>query len=124
MTRIPLPAYALAEALQRRGQSDFAQALTQALSGLPSNALPLIQTMQHGSMPVAGSIRPVIYRIEDRGNRIDVSLGLFFRSVEAGCACEGDPTVPTEHEECADLRLCINARTGCAWFDVPPEESP
>jgi len=124
MRGAPLPASALAKALQRRGQPDFAQALAQALSGLPSDALPLIQTMQHGSMPVAGSVRPVIYRIADRGNRIDVSLGLFFRSVEAGCACEGDPTVPAEHEECASLRLCIDTRTDRAWFEVPPEERP
>lgn len=118
--RFTLPDGSFSAALKQRGSVGFATAVQHTLRRLE---LPLASLMQHGSRPLMQSVEAVIHAVRDKPHRIRVRISLFFESVDAGCACENDPTPMVEYHECADLMLSIEPASGRAWLEEVGEEA-
>ncbi len=104
-TPIPLKHFASTMAADAQAQR---KALQRDLNAIDSGLLPLAQAMQHGSMPVSGSHRALVHAVQSDGQRITARGMLLFHSVEAGCACENDPTPMNELQEQADFVITLD----------------
>jgi len=104
-TPVPLKHFASTMAADAQAQR---KALQRDLNALDSGLLPLAQAMQYGSMPVPGSHCALVHAVQSDGQRITARGVLLFRSVEAGCACENDPTPMNEIQEQADFILTLD----------------
>ncbi len=112
MQILRFPAEAFVASLAAADKPGFSERMRDDIAALPEDCLPLAAAMAHGSMPVAGSVRPVIYAVEIDAEVIRVHVSLFYHSIEAGCACENDPTPINDLQECADCTLELRPAEG------------
>ncbi len=95
----------------------FAETLQAELAEADPAALALERLLHHGSHVVAPP-GFMILGSEADDTRLRVRLGVFLRSVLAGCACADDPTPLDTREEYGELLLLIDrrdARTEVRW---------
>ena len=48
---------------------------------------------------------------------VRIRFGLFFQSIDAGCACEDDPTPINDINEYAELELILDMAGHRAWLE-------
>ena len=112
--KMPVDPAPILAALKQRDAPGFHHALKRAIRSLP---LPLSALMQHGSRPRDSSPEPVILAVEDMGGMVRIRFGLFFQSIDAGCACEDDPTPINDINEYAELALILDMAGHRAWLE-------
>lgn len=68
--------------------------------------------MTAGSVPLAGSVEAIILSCSESDQSLRVKTGIFFKSVDAGCACSGDPAPENENNEYCEVLLDISKHSG------------
>lgn len=108
----------LESALLVWGRPEFEATLTRELMQLGIADLPLQAGLTSGSQAIDRPISVIIKRVEDAGPVIRVLVGIFFKSVIAGCSCADDPTPQNELDEFCELRLDIDKMTAVATITL------
>ncbi|MDD2928451.1 MAG: hypothetical protein PHP05_05040 [Sideroxydans sp.] len=101
----------LEAALASWGRPEFAAELERELEHKGASVLPLQRAMALGSHVVDGQISVMVKRSEEYRAHLSVCVGVFFKSVIAGCSCADDPTPLNELEEFCELQLDIDKMT-------------
>ena len=101
----------LQAALSEWGHPGFEDALKRELMRLGSAGLPLQAGLTAGSQVLDRPISVIIKRIDEAGQVIRVRVGIFFKSVIAGCSCADDPTPTSELDEFCELQLDMDKMT-------------
>jgi len=104
----------LANSLDAWNSTAFDQVLKDEIEGLEIHLLPLHQSMVHGSHLAGDDFTVTILTCAESDHCIRVKLGVFFRSVIAGCSCADDPTPVDESAEYGELWCEIDKRTAKA----------
>jgi len=104
----------LANSLDAWNSAAFDQVLKEEVEGLEIHLLPLHQFMVHGSHLVGDDFTVTILARGESDHCIRVKLGVFFRSVIAGCSCADDPTPVDERAEYGELWCEIDKATAKA----------
>lgn len=112
----------LERSLQAFGSEEFAQVLKQEIAHIESNALPLQQGLRTGSASLDGGLEIMVLRTETAPGTIRVRIGIFYRSVIAGCACADDPTPVNENTEYCEVEVEIDREDGRARIALVNEE--
>jgi hypothetical protein len=99
------------------GTEGFADTCKRELGSLDPERLPLQQLLRHGSHVIG---RPEFMILGSQADEeiLLLRIGVFFRSVLAGCSCADDPTPPDEYQEYGELALHIDRRDGSARVTV------
>ena len=111
----------LDKSLHAWGTPDFAAILKQEVAQLGADHLPLQQGVSVGSYVTADPVTVVINSVAEMEDVIRVKAGIFYKSVIAGCSCEGDPTVTTENTEYCEVQLDIDRATAATTVVLSPE---
>ncbi|MBU0689701.1 MAG: hypothetical protein KJ850_00890 [Gammaproteobacteria bacterium] len=101
----------LEAALSVWGRPEFEEMLKRELVRLGIADLPLQAALTSGSQVIDRPISVIIKRIDDAGPVIRAWVGIFFKSVIAGCSCADDPTPTNELDEFCELQLDIDKIT-------------
>lgn len=101
----------LESALSVWGRPEFEATLKRELMQLGIADLPLQAGLTSGSQAIDRPISVIIKRIDDAGHVIRARVGIFFKSVIAGCSCADDPTPLNELDEFCELQLDIDKMT-------------
>lgn len=106
-------------------QSDrFDDTFKQEVRALSVDQLPLQQAMQLGSFVLDKSIEVMIQNISEHPDRIQVSAGIFFSSVIAGCNCADDPEPMDTQQEYVELIFEIDGRSAETNIRLPDRDHP
>lgn len=108
----------LEAALSVWGHSEFEETLKRELMRLGIADLPLQAALTSGSQAIDRPISVIIKRIDDAGPVVSVTVGIFFKSVIAGCSCADDPTPMNELDEFCELQLDIDKMTAAATITL------
>jgi hypothetical protein len=108
----------LKEALSVWGRPEFEETLKRELKRLGIADLPLQAALTSGSQAIDRPISVIIKRIDDAGPVVSVTVGIFFKSVIAGCSCADDPTPMNELDEFCELQLDIDKMTAAATITL------
>lgn len=93
------------------GEPLFAETLKQELMRQGGAGLPLQAGVSAGSHVVDRPISVIIKHCESTDVLIRAVVGIFFKSVIAGCSCADDPTPMNELDEFCELQLDIDKMT-------------
>jgi hypothetical protein len=100
------------------GRPEFEETLKRELMQLGIADLPLQAGLTSGSQAIDRPISVIIKRIDDTGPVIRARVGIFFKSVIAGCSCADDPTPTNELDEFCELQLDIDKLTAVATITL------
>lgn len=92
----------------------FKVTLKAEIERLKVDQLPLQQALRRGGYALEGSVEAMILKVAQRDGRIQVWVGLFYRSVIAGCNCADDPTPVEPVSEYCEVQFDIDRATGAA----------
>ncbi len=109
----------LPRTLEAWAGDERASTLKAELEALDPAALPLQAAMRLGNRVLEEPVQVSVLRTWERGGDLHARIGVFFRSVVAGCACDGDPTPMEAQNEYAELELRIHG-DGRADVEVRP----
>lgn len=104
--------------LHRWGTPGFADALRGEIERLPSDELPLQESLSVTSHVADAPHQAAILDITEQGHRIRARVGIFFGGIVAGCNCADDPTPVDIQSEYCKLEFDIDKRTGVARVTV------
>jgi hypothetical protein len=108
----------LETALSVWGRPEFEETLKRELMRLGTVDLPLQAALTSGSQALDRPISVIIKHIDDAGPVIRARVGIFFKSVIAGCSCADDPTPTNELDEFCELQLDIDKMTAVATITL------
>ncbi|MDD2699791.1 MAG: hypothetical protein PHH36_01005 [Sideroxydans sp.] len=108
----------LEAALSAWGRPEFEEALKGELMQLGIANLPLQAGLTSGSQVLDRPISVIVKRIEHTESSISIQVGVFFKSVIAGCSCADDPTPQDELDEFCELQLDIDRMTAIATITL------
>lgn len=92
----------------------FAAALCAELARLDGAELPLQQGLEHGSVALAGGHSARLIAAHAEPAVIRARVGIFFRSMVAGCSCADDPTPIDALNEYCEVDVEIDRRSAVA----------
>ena len=81
------------------------------LESLQAGCLPLQAHTSQGGMVDDSNISVTVLKLNDKGEELLATLGIFFTEVVGGCNCHDDPL---EVNAYAELELCIDKQTAVA----------
>ena len=93
------------------GRPEFEETLKHELMQLGIADLPLQAGLTSGSQAIDRPISVIVKHVDDAGPVIRAWVGIFFKSVIAGCSCADDPTPLNELDEFCELQLDIDKMT-------------
>lgn len=101
---------AFTEVLQCTNSDEFAAQFRLALSSLDVEQLSLQQAVKNGSIALNQGISVMIISHQQTELLLEVKVGIFFRSMIAGCNCADDPSPVDTLEEYAEAWFYIDRR--------------
>lgn len=96
----------------------FHDVLTDDVRQLGVEGLPLQQGLAQGSYTRGENLQVSILGVSEAPDAIEVKAGLFYTSIIAGCACEGDPTPTSDLPEYIEVRIEIDKASGEATINL------
>lgn len=109
------------KALAAWGSPEFDSLLKQEIAHLDMARLPLQQGLTTGGHVVEDGMEVMIIRVSESENLISAKVGIFYRSVIAGCSCADDPTPVDENSEYCEMLVEIDMGTGEAAVSLVAE---
>jgi len=97
--------------LRAWGSPDFKDILKHEIEIMDAELLPLQQGLSTGNHIISNQHSVMINGITETENHIQVTAGIFYKSVIAGCSCADDPTPVSENNEYCIVRLDIEKKT-------------
>ncbi len=97
----------LENSLHAWGTPDFKAILTQEITQLGSDQLPLQQGLSTGNYVSDTPITVSINRVTEMDKLIRVTAGIFYQGIIGGCSCTDDPTPISEINEYCEVQLDI-----------------
>ena len=88
---------------------EFKPQLLSALALIPTAQLGLEQALRQGNAVSDNPVQWMILSCTAEGDQIEWTLGIFFNSLIAGCACSGDPSSENLLQEYTEARLKLGA---------------
>ncbi len=107
----------LLNAIQQWRSGAFEKALKNELENTQSHALPLEKGTSQGGYVDDSNISVTVLNHEDRENKIQVKVGIFFTEVITGCGCGDDPMPVNAY---CEMLISIDKMTAEAIFEVIP----
>ncbi len=104
----------LPNALAAWGSDAFSATLKAELEQLRSDVLPIAHVVEAGNELVDKDLGIIVNRVEDKGEQIEVAVGVFFQQVIACCTCSGGNGMCDEAY--CELSVRIDKRSGEAQF--------
>jgi hypothetical protein len=104
MIRLPL-------ARQAWNSPGFEAVLKREFEQLDAGLLPLQQGLMTSSYALDDNFSTMIIGMKEIPGFIDVTVGIFFSGVIAGCNCADDPSPVEAQSEYCELRLLIDKAT-------------
>jgi hypothetical protein len=108
----------LSKTLAAWGSPEFEPLLKQEIAQLDRALLPLQQGLSAGGHVIEDGMEVMIIRVNESENLISAKVGIFYRSVIAGCSCADDPTPVDENSEYCELLVEIDGGTGEATVSL------
>ncbi len=102
---------ALNNSLAAWGTSGFEAVLKAEIAAASIEELQLQQALRLGNTVLEGTVQAMLISAEKTDNTIHARVGLFFKSIIAGCACDDDPTPGEEQNEYCEVQLDIKMPT-------------
>lgn len=93
------------------GTPDFKATLKRELEQLDISQLPLVQGMTQGSVPLEGSVEAMVLNFSETDDCVYAKVGIFYKSIIAGCSCADDPTPVDEVNEYCEVQIDIDKLT-------------
>ncbi len=107
--------------LKAWGKSGFSEVLVDELGRLNEDELPLQAGLAAGSYSLARPLEIMVIGTDEKTDTIEAKVGIFYRSLIPGCACEGDPTVEDEQNEYCIVRVTIDKQSAETAFTLVEE---
>jgi len=105
----------LADCLRAWGTPTFNDMLRQEIEHLDSHELPLYQGLSAGNHVLEDGWSAMVISVsESAGGTLRAKVGIFYRSVLAGCSCAEDPSPVDALNEYCELCFEIDKSTGVA----------
>lgn len=101
----------LARSLDAWDSSDFKVILKRELEQLNPLLLPLQQGLTTRSHALDNHVEVMILNSSEADNCIRAKVGIFYKSIIAGCSCADDPTPVDECNEYCEIQLNIDRST-------------
>ena len=101
----------LTKTLNAWGTPDFEGILKGEVEKIPADQLPLQQGLSTSSHMTDSQHKVIIIAVADKEAFIQVTAGIFYSGVIAGCSCADDPTPVDEQNEYCEVLLEINKKT-------------
>jgi len=99
----------LAKSANAWGLQNFEQTLTEEVSELGLNHLPLQQGLSSSSVALYHNLKLLILDITpDKHQLVIIKMGAFYSGIISGCSCSDDPSPTDEVNEYCELLLSIN----------------
>lgn len=98
-------------ALAAWGTIAFEQTLRDEIERLDPALLPLQQGLAAGSYALGGDIQAMVLSTSETRGCIQSRVGIFYRSIIAGCSCADDPTPVDECNEYCEVDLEIDKKS-------------
>ena len=98
----------LDKSLAAWGTAAFKAILQQELAQSGAPHLPLQQGLSTGNYVSDAPLTVLINRVTETAATIQVSAGIFYQGIIAGCSCADDPTPVSEINEYCEVRLEID----------------
>jgi len=108
----------LSKVLPAWGSPEFDSLLKQEIAHLDMARLPLQQGLSSGGHVIEDGMDVMIIRVSKSENCISAKVGIFYRSVIAGCSCADDPTPVDENSEYCEVLVEIDRGTGEATVSL------
>jgi hypothetical protein len=108
----------LARSLAAYGSPAFADTLKAELGELDSRCLPLQQGLRSGSASLDNTISFMLLSHAAESEAILAKVGMFYRSIIAGCSCADDPTPLDEVNEYCEIHIRIERDTAKASISL------
>lgn len=107
----PIPVIKLESALKAWETCEFESVFKEEIRRLDAGLLPLQDCLSHSSHVGVGCISPVVLKILETAEGIEVKTGVFYGGVIAGSCCADDPTPVDEQTEYCELLFVIHKST-------------
>jgi len=107
-----------AKLLQAWQTPAFEATLRTEIEALDVAGLPLQQGLRQGNHALADTVKASILAATEDATSLHVKVGLFYRSLIAGCNCADDPTPADELNEYCEVLLIIDKATGGTTFNL------
>ena len=98
-------------ALAAWGTPAFEPVLKEQIEQLTLDELPLQQGLVAGSHALEAGIQAMVLATSETDRHILAKIGIFYRSMIAGCSCADDPTPVDECNEYCEVELKIDTLT-------------
>ena len=101
----------LTKTLNAWGTPDFENILKVEVEQIPADQLPLQQALSTSSHVTDSQHKVMIITVADKETFIQVTAGIFYSGIIAGCSCADDPTPVDEQNEYCEVHIEINKKT-------------
>jgi len=106
--------FQLSKGLYARQTPAFNQVMKEEIESLDAEMLPLQQGLTHGSYAIGENFKVMILSASEVQDALRVKVGVFYKSIIAGCSCADDPTPIDESAEYCELEFTIDRATANA----------
>ncbi len=110
----------LGGALDAWGTPAFETVLKADIEQLDAKCLPLQQGLSQSSYACDEDIKVMIISVAETATLINVTAGVFYSGVIAGCSCADDPTPVDTCPEYCEIRIDIDTQTANAVISLLP----
>jgi len=110
--------FSFTQSLRAWGRPDFKALLKREIEALSYRELPLQQGLTMGSYALDKDIEAMILSVQELETCIQVKVGIFYKSIIAGCSCADDPTPIDECNEHCEVMLEINKQTAATTITL------
>jgi hypothetical protein len=100
------------EIIQSVDSDHFNAAFKVAIKSLSLEQLQLQQAVKNGSIALEEGITVMIISQQQNEDLLEIKIGIFFRSIIAGCNCADDPSPVETLEEYAEAWFSISKKDG------------
>jgi hypothetical protein len=101
----------LTKTLNAWGTSGFEDVLKSEVEQIDADRLPLQQGLSATSQVTDSQHKVMIISVADDDGFIQVTTGIFYSGIIAGCSCADDPTPVDEQNEYCEVRFRIDKKT-------------
>jgi len=108
----------LSRTLAALGSPDFKAVLKAEIEQLDAESLPLQQGLSQSSYACDEDIKVVVISVVETATVINVTAGVFYSGIIAGCSCADDPTPVDACPEYCEIRIDIDTQTANAIISL------
>jgi len=101
----------LTKSLNAWGTSGFEDVLKGEVEQIPADQLPLQQGLSTSSHVTDSQRTVLVLSVADDEEFIQVTAGILYSGIIAGCSCADDPTPVDEQNEYCEVQIEINKKT-------------